>query len=88
MLQDVILNMTDEFPLLQYVFQGDDVPNHLYDEAMEAAKGCDAFLVLGSSLANASAYTLVRYQYLQISLTNIQNLFKYTLVFSCDTQIT
>lgn len=73
--------MSVEFPLLQCIFQGDDVPKHLYDDAMEAAKGCNGFLVLGSSLANASASTLVRY--LQIFVMNLQNLFKHTLVLTC-----
>ncbi|XP_041006974.1 NAD-dependent protein deacylase SRT2 isoform X2 [Juglans microcarpa x Juglans regia] len=42
------------------VFFGDNVPKDSADKAMEAAKGCDAFLVLGSSLMTMSAYRLVR----------------------------
>ncbi|KAB1210511.1 NAD-dependent protein deacetylase SRT2 [Morella rubra] len=42
------------------VFFGDNVPKDRADKAMEAAKGCDAFLVLGSSLMTMSAYRLVR----------------------------
>ncbi|XP_035550264.1 NAD-dependent protein deacylase SRT2 isoform X2 [Juglans regia] len=41
------------------VFFGDNVPKDSADKAMEAAKGCDAFLVLGSSLMTMSAYRLV-----------------------------
>lgn len=42
------------------VFFGDNVPKDRADKAMEAAKECDAFLVLGSSLMTMSAYRLVR----------------------------
>ncbi|KAM7512411.1 hypothetical protein LguiB_011286 [Lonicera macranthoides] len=42
------------------VFFGDNVPKDRADTAMEAAKGCDAFLVLGSSLMTMSAFRLVR----------------------------
>ncbi|PIA47594.1 hypothetical protein AQUCO_01400315v1 [Aquilegia coerulea] len=42
------------------VFFGDNVPKDRADEAMEAAKGCDAFLILGSSLMTMSAFRLVR----------------------------
>ncbi|KAG2711506.1 hypothetical protein I3760_04G079700 [Carya illinoinensis] len=42
------------------VFFGDNVPKDSADKAMEAAKGCDAFLVLGSSVMTMSAYRLVR----------------------------
>lgn len=42
------------------VFFGDNVPKDKADKAMEAAKGCDAFLVLGSSLMTMSAFRLVR----------------------------
>ncbi|XP_043818206.1 NAD-dependent protein deacylase SRT2 isoform X2 [Manihot esculenta] len=42
------------------VFFGDNVPKDRADKAMEAAKGCDAFLVLGSSLMTMSAFRLVR----------------------------
>lgn len=46
---------------LKVVFFGDNVPKDRADKAMETAKGCDAFLVLGSSLMTMSAYRLVRY---------------------------
>ncbi|XP_008781611.2 NAD-dependent protein deacylase SRT2 [Phoenix dactylifera] len=42
------------------VFFGDNVPKERADKAMEAAKGCDAFLVLGSSLMTMSAFRLAR----------------------------
>ncbi|XP_065875371.1 NAD-dependent protein deacylase SRT2 isoform X2 [Euphorbia lathyris] len=42
------------------VFFGDNVPKDRADKALEAAKGCDAFLVLGSSVMTMSAYRLVR----------------------------
>ncbi|XP_021683078.1 NAD-dependent protein deacylase SRT2 isoform X1 [Hevea brasiliensis] len=42
------------------VFFGDNVPKDRADKAMEAAKGCDSFLVLGSSLMTMSAFRLVR----------------------------
>lgn len=43
------------------MFFGDNVPKDRADKAMEAAKHCDAFLVLGSALMTMSAYRLVRY---------------------------
>ncbi|MQL82053.1 hypothetical protein Taro_014531 [Colocasia esculenta] len=42
------------------VFFGDNVPKDRADKAMEAARECDAFLVLGSSLMTMSAFRLVR----------------------------
>ncbi|KAK3211436.1 hypothetical protein Dsin_016142 [Dipteronia sinensis] len=42
------------------VFFGDNVPKDRADKAMEAAKACDAFLILGSSVMTMSAYRLVR----------------------------
>ncbi|KAK2656324.1 hypothetical protein Ddye_009376 [Dipteronia dyeriana] len=42
------------------VFFGDNVPKDRADKAIEAAKECDAFLVLGSSVMTMSAYRLVR----------------------------
>ncbi|KAF3439272.1 hypothetical protein FNV43_RR17548 [Rhamnella rubrinervis] len=42
------------------VFFGDNVPKDRADKAIEAAKECDAFLALGSSLMTMSAYRLVR----------------------------
>ncbi|OVA16468.1 Sirtuin family [Macleaya cordata] len=42
------------------VFFGDNVPKDRADKAMEAAKECDALLVLGSSLMTMSAFRLVR----------------------------
>ncbi|KAK3029668.1 hypothetical protein RJ639_038949 [Escallonia herrerae] len=46
--------------LLKVVFFGDNVPKDKADKAMEAAKGCDSFLVLGSSVMTMSAFRLVR----------------------------
>ncbi|XP_078434105.1 sirtuin 2 [Wolffia australiana] len=42
------------------VFFGDNVPKDRADAAMGAAKTCDSFLVLGSSLMTMSAFRLVR----------------------------
>lgn len=42
------------------VFFGDNVPKERADKAMEAAKNCDGFLVLGSSVMTMSAFRLVR----------------------------
>ncbi|KAK4493275.1 hypothetical protein RD792_017847, partial [Penstemon davidsonii] len=42
------------------VFFGDNVPKGRADKAMEAAKECDAFLVLGSSLMTMSAFRLIK----------------------------
>ncbi|XP_072950608.1 NAD-dependent protein deacylase SRT2-like isoform X2 [Typha angustifolia] len=42
------------------VFFGDNVPKDRADKAMEGARGCDSFLVLGSSLMTMSAFRLVR----------------------------
>ncbi|KAL7255323.1 hypothetical protein ACSBR1_009468 [Camellia fascicularis] len=42
------------------VFFGDNVPKDRADKAMESAKECDAFLVLGSALMTMSAFRLVR----------------------------
>lgn len=46
--------------LMKVVFFGDNVPKDRADMAMEASRGCDAFLVLGSSLMTMSAFRLVR----------------------------
>ncbi|PKA66788.1 NAD-dependent protein deacetylase SRT2 [Apostasia shenzhenica] len=56
------------------VFFGDNVPKDRADLAMEAAKSCDAFLVLGSSLMTMSAFRLVRAAYeakADIAIVNI-----------------
>ncbi|XP_073288992.1 NAD-dependent protein deacylase SRT2 isoform X1 [Primulina huaijiensis] len=42
------------------VFFGDNVPKGRADRAMEAAKECDAFLALGSSLMTMSAFRLIK----------------------------
>ncbi|KAM5577867.1 NAD-dependent protein deacylase SRT2 [Rosa sericea] len=42
------------------VFFGDNVPKDRADKAIQAAKECDAFLVLGSSVMTMSAFRLVR----------------------------
>ncbi|KAK9673179.1 hypothetical protein RND81_12G151200 [Saponaria officinalis] len=44
----------------EVVFFGDNVPKDRADRAMEAAKTCDAFLVVGSSVMTMSAFRLVR----------------------------
>lgn len=46
---------------IKVVFFGDNVPKERADKAMEVARECDAFLVLGSSLMTMSAFRLVRY---------------------------
>lgn len=56
------------------VFFGDNVPKDRADKAMEAAKGCDAFLVLGSSLMTMSAFRLVRAAHEAGAATAIINL--------------
>ncbi|CAA6660411.1 unnamed protein product [Spirodela intermedia] len=58
----VIPNCTQCSGLLKpdVVFFGDNVPKDRADKAMEAAKTCDSFLVLGSSLMTMSAFRLVR----------------------------
>ncbi|KAJ4835023.1 NAD-dependent protein deacetylase srt2 [Turnera subulata] len=56
------------------VFFGDNVPKDRADKAMEASKGCDAFLVLGSSLMTMSAYRLVRAAHEAGAATAIINL--------------
>ncbi|ERN08785.1 hypothetical protein AMTR_s00017p00253090 [Amborella trichopoda] len=45
------------------VFFGDNVPKDRAGKAMEAAKSCDALLVVGSSLMTMSAFRLVRAAY-------------------------
>lgn len=45
------------------VFFGDNVPKDRADKAIQAAKECDAFLVLGSSVMTMSAFRLVRCTY-------------------------
>lgn len=42
------------------VFFGDNVPKARADKAMDAAKTCDAFLVLGSSMMTMSAFRLIK----------------------------
>ncbi|XP_017179847.1 NAD-dependent protein deacylase SRT2 isoform X2 [Malus domestica] len=42
------------------IFFGDNVPKDRAEKTIQAAKECDAFLVLGSSLMTMSAYRLVR----------------------------
>ncbi|XP_062148613.1 NAD-dependent protein deacylase SRT2 isoform X1 [Alnus glutinosa] len=56
------------------VFFGDNLPKDRADKAMETAKGCDAFLVLGSSLMTMSAYRLVRAAYEAGAATAIVNI--------------
>ncbi|KAH7520531.1 hypothetical protein FEM48_Zijuj08G0153800 [Ziziphus jujuba var. spinosa] len=45
---------------MKVVFFGDNVPKDRADKSVAAAKECDAFLVLGSSVMTMSAYRLVR----------------------------
>ncbi|KAJ8765324.1 hypothetical protein K2173_012021 [Erythroxylum novogranatense] len=56
------------------VFFGDNVPKDRADKAVEAAKGCDGFLVLGSSLMTMSAYRLIRAAHEAGAVTAIVNL--------------
>lgn len=58
------------------VFFGDNVPKDRADAAMEAAKGCDALLVLGSSLMTMSAFRLVRAAHEAGATTAIVNIGK------------
>ncbi|KAL2941855.1 NAD-dependent protein deacylase SRT2 [Bienertia sinuspersici] len=45
----------------EVIFFGDNVPKDRAERAMEAAKSCDAFLVIGSSVMTFSAFRLVRW---------------------------
>lgn len=54
--------------ILKVVFFGDNVPKDRADKAMQAAKECDAFLVLGSSVMTMSAFRLVRCTYFHSNL--------------------
>ncbi|GKV10968.1 hypothetical protein SLEP1_g22262 [Rubroshorea leprosula] len=56
------------------VFFGDNVPKERADKALEAAKECDSFLVLGSSVMTMSAYRLVRAAYESGAATAIVNI--------------
>ena len=60
---------------MKVVFFGDNVPKDRADIAMEAAKTCDAFLVIGSSSMTFSAFRLVRcycsYNYVGYIHTNL-----------------
>ncbi|GKA32893.1 NAD-dependent protein deacylase SRT2, partial [Tanacetum coccineum] len=58
--EDVISVEAFVASLITVVFFGDNVPKDRANMAMEAAKGCDAFLVLGSSVMTMSAFRLVR----------------------------
>ncbi|XP_021979203.1 NAD-dependent protein deacylase SRT2 isoform X3 [Helianthus annuus] len=58
------------------VFFGDNVPKDRANIAMEAAKGCDAFLVLGSSVMTMSAFRLVRAAHEAGAATAIVNIGK------------
>jgi NAD-dependent SIR2 family protein deacetylase len=60
MIEAVFLILLSYMLTLKVVFFGDNVPKDRADKAMETAKACDAFLVLGSSLMTMSAYRLVR----------------------------
>lgn len=55
------------------VFFGDNVPKDRATKAMEAARNCDAFLVLGSSVMTMSAYRLVRAAHESGAATGIVN---------------
>ncbi|GLU12611.1 hypothetical protein SLE2022_292760 [Rubroshorea leprosula] len=56
------------------VFFGDNLPKERADKALEAAKECDSFLVLGSSVMTMSAYRLVRAAYESGAATAIVNI--------------
>ncbi|EXC20592.1 NAD-dependent ADP-ribosyltransferase sirtuin-4 [Morus notabilis] len=55
------------------IFFGDNVPKERADMSIEAAKECDAFLVLGSSVMTMSAYRLVRAAHEAGAATTIVN---------------
>ncbi|KAF7850228.1 hypothetical protein BT93_L5712 [Corymbia citriodora subsp. variegata] len=56
------------------VFFGDNVPKDRADRAMEAARECDAFLVLGSALMTMSAYRLIKAAHESGAATAIVNI--------------
>lgn len=47
---------------LKVVMFGDNVPKERADDAKEAARNCDALLVVGSAVMTMSAFRLARYQ--------------------------
>ncbi|XP_023534303.1 NAD-dependent protein deacylase SRT2 isoform X2 [Cucurbita pepo subsp. pepo] len=55
------------------VFFGDNVPKDRANKAMEAARNCDALLVLGSSVMTMSAFRLVRAAHEAGAATGIVN---------------
>ncbi|XP_022948087.1 NAD-dependent protein deacylase SRT2 isoform X2 [Cucurbita moschata] len=55
------------------VFFGDNVPKDRANKAMEAARNCDALLILGSSVMTMSAFRLVRAAHEAGSATGIVN---------------
>ncbi|KAI8009337.1 NAD-dependent protein deacylase SRT2 [Camellia lanceoleosa] len=63
------------------VFFGDNVPKDRADKAMESAKECDAFLVLGSALMTMSAFRLVRAAHEAGAATAIVNILPRLLDF-------
>ncbi|XP_010546313.1 PREDICTED: NAD-dependent protein deacylase SRT2 isoform X2 [Tarenaya hassleriana] len=56
------------------IFFGDNIPKERADKVMKIAKGCDAFLVLGSSLMTMSAFRLVRAAHEAGAVTAIVNI--------------
>ena len=49
------------FCCLKVVMFGDNVPRERADNAKEAARNCDALLVVGSAVMTMSAFRLARY---------------------------
>ncbi|CAN1787618.1 NAD-dependent protein deacylase SRT2 [Linum perenne] len=56
------------------VFFGDNVPKERAEKAMAAAKDCDAFLVLGSSVMTMSAFRLIKAAHEAGAATAVVNL--------------
>ncbi|CAL1371832.1 unnamed protein product [Linum trigynum] len=56
------------------VFFGDNVPKERAEKAMTAAKECDAFLVLGSSIMTMSAFRLIKAAHEEGAATAVVNL--------------
>ncbi|CAN1787622.1 NAD-dependent protein deacylase SRT2 [Linum perenne] len=59
---------------LKVVFFGDNVPKERAEKAMAAAKDCDAFLVLGSSVMTMSAFRLIKAAHEAGAATAVVNL--------------
>ncbi|CAI0405260.1 unnamed protein product [Linum tenue] len=62
------------FHVSPVVFFGDNVPKERAEKAMTAAKECDAFLVLGSSIMTMSAFRLIKAAHEEGAATAVVNL--------------